>query len=338
VSYSNFRDPAGLARRMVTSGQAPARWSLGLAALAALSTPVDLWWGRHEDELLQAATSRIDQPLVFVVGCSRSGTTLAYQLLTRTTQVSYFTNLASLFRRSPITASRRFAPYLHRPKGQSSYFGQTAGFSGANDGFAVWDRWLGIDRYRPEEPDDRAVAGMRAFFAAWTTAFPRPLVNKNNRNALAIRWLASALPEARFVVVRRDRRATVRSLLGAREHVQGSVDHAWGLAAADVGASDDPLRHVDVTYQQVAVVDAALDEQLAGLAADRFVDVRYEALCGDPGAFVECVAELGGLRLVEEGMPRLSPLRVSTGKPRSAAEEKRLERLLSNGISPTTNS
>ncbi|MBW3606681.1 MAG: sulfotransferase [Actinobacteria bacterium] len=327
--YASFIDPVGLVRRMVASRDPSAWWSLVLAALRPLVAPLDRVWEAAERDVLGAVAGEPSQPLVLVVGGSRSGTTLAYELLVATTDVSYISNLTALFPRSPITATRRLGA-LARPPALTSYYGQTAGFGGTNDGFGIWDRWLGSDRYRPDRPDEATAAAMRRFFAAWTAMFPRPLVNKNNRNTLVIDGLAAALPSARFVAVRRDRRAVVRSLVRARAQIQGDVRTAWGLAAQDAGPDD--LGHVDAVHRQVVEIDATLDAQLSRVAAERVTDVAYEDVCADPRGIVRAVAAMAGLRVDADALARLPAMNPSPGPVLSSREEQRLTHLIGSAV------
>lgn len=327
--YASFSDPVGLVRRMVASRDPSAWWSLGFAALRPLVAPVDRLWQAAERDVLGATDGDPSQPLVLVVGGSRSGTTLVYELLVATTAVSYTSNLTALFPRSPITATRRLGA-LARPPALVSYYGQTAGFGGTNDGFGIWDRWLGPDRYRPDPPDDAAIAAMRRFFAAWTAVFPRPFVNKNNRNTLVVAELAAALSSARFVAVRRDRRAAVRSLVRARGQIQGDVRTAWGLAAQDAGPDD--LDHVDAVHRQVVEIDATLDAQLSRVAAERVTDVAYEDVCADPAAVVRAVAAMAGLDVDGDALARLPAMNPSPGPVLSSREEQRLTHLIGSAV------
>ena len=123
--------------------------------------------------------------MILVVGPPRGGTTLVYQVLAHCLDVSYTSNLMGLFPRSPITANRLCSPFLPtRPTADfRSYYGQSSRLSGGHDGFFIWNRWLGDDRYAPRtDLSESEVAKMREFFQQWTTAFPKPFLNKNNRN------------------------------------------------------------------------------------------------------------------------------------------------------------
>ena len=144
-----------------------------------LLTPVDLVLSRRERRVLEEPLGQTGRfPTVLIVGPPRSGTTLVYQTLAHYLPFTYFNNLSSLFPRSPITACRLFKSLTHSRKfDPDSYYGNTAGLAAPNDGFHVWNRWLGQDRYHaPSQLTSEQSESMRAFFAVWIDAFERPLL------------------------------------------------------------------------------------------------------------------------------------------------------------------
>jgi hypothetical protein len=120
---------------------------------------------------------------------------------------------------------------------------------------------------------------------------PAPLVNKNNRNTDCIELLASALPSAHFLLVRRDRRATETSLLRARRLVHGDVRHAWGLRSRDALDADDARAAVS---EQLDTIEARVAAARLVLPTDRITVVDFESFCTDPTDVVaRCAARLG---------------------------------------------
>jgi hypothetical protein len=147
MGYSNFRDPVGLLRRMLASGDRAAYFTLFREALSVVMRPVDALLARSEATLLRTDPGPSDLPVLLVLGGSRSGTTLLYQTLTKCLPVSYFNNLSAAFPQSPITAGTRFNRFLPRQGADfQNYYGSVAGLDGPNDGFHIWNRWLGDDR------------------------------------------------------------------------------------------------------------------------------------------------------------------------------------------------
>jgi hypothetical protein len=306
---------------MLMSGDRAARSALLMAGLRLGATPADRALAGRERSLLDN-DGGVSQPLVLIVGGSRSGTTLLYQLLASTLDVSYFTNLSAAFPHAPITVQRKLGARERRPDFES-YYGQTAGMSGANDGFHVWNRWFGDDRYVvPTEFAPAAVDEMRRFFAAWTSVFPKPLVNKNNRNSLSVPLLAEALPTAKFLAIFRDPFYVARSLIRAREVVHGDKRMGWGVGAG--GGSrpgPDGLGYVDDVVDQVWRAEVRLKGDLASLDSSRARSLTYERLCAEPAAIVHEVSEWVPAPVLRADV---EPFEMSFSEPLSEEEERRL--------------
>lgn len=334
---SNFKDPIGLFRRMLFSGDRTARFTLAREFLNLGLGPVDLALSLAERRMPEAGFRAPpgDEsggvppavcPAVLVVGGPRSGTTLVYQALAAALPVSYLTNLMAAFPRSPLLAARLF----HRRPGRrfdfSNYFGSVAGLDGPNDGFALWNRWFGDARGQIEPLGPAQAEQLRAFFDRWWNTTGRPFLNKNNRNALAIAALHDAVPEALFVEVHRDPVHVAQSLILARTAVQGARHLGWGLLAEDSDPAD-PLGHVDAVCRQVRAFRAAIDAGRTAVPPHRRVRVAYETFCAEPEALIEEVRS----RLWPDPADRPGPLRGvrpfrSTNRQRvSDAELERIE-------------
>ncbi|MFA9563146.1 MAG: sulfotransferase, partial [Acidimicrobiales bacterium] len=203
--YDNFHDPVGLLRRMLTSRNRAAFDSLALAATRVAATPLDLALARREAEVVGSAAPRSDQPMLLIVGGPRSGSTLVYQCVCQQLDVSYLDNLTAAFTRSPISFARLARRPMRPPARVENFYGNTRGTSGPNDGFDLWNRWQGEDRYRVDlDLMNRSADEMRHFFSAWSDEFARPFVNKNNRQVSIVPQLAEVLPNAVFLLIRRD--------------------------------------------------------------------------------------------------------------------------------------
>jgi hypothetical protein len=314
-SNQSFRDPFGLARRMLTADEPAARSALVRAALEVGAKPVDHYLERRERALLATAPPS-DTPMLLIVGPPRSGTTLVYQVAVRRLPVSYPTNLSALFPRAPISAQHRFQGRAKRSGGEPrSYYGQTRRLDDANDAFHLWDRWLGTERYTgPDHIEPDALVAMRRFFHAWHATFPAPFVNKNNKNTDSLALLAAALPNARFLVVRRDPLETLQSLLVARRVVQGDASHAWGLRSRDASGGD-ALAPVRAVCDQLVEIEERMRADLATIDDARSLEVTYAQFCTNPDAVIEAAGALIGVDLVPgprtEPIPRRQPTELS---------------------------
>ncbi len=326
-NLGNFTDPFGLLGRMLKSGNRAAYAALFREGLRLGAIPFDSVLSILEQRRLRNSPTS-DHPLVFIVGAPRSGTTLIYQTLAAFLDVTYPTNLTAMFPKSPLTSARlqRWIPSSGRPDFRN-FYGQTTQLSGPNDAFHLWNLWLGNDRYLPAQSiSDNTAADMRTFFDAWTTAFDKPLLNKNNRNAFAVELLAGKLPNARFVVVRRNPMFVAQSLIIARQKVQGDKTKAWGLQSSSTAEGNDPLAYVDDVCKQIVDIDTEMDRQLATVSKDRIVNLTYESFCEDPARSVARIASaFDRLQLAPKlNVEDLPPFEISQSLSLTSEEQTRI--------------
>ncbi|MCR9198211.1 MAG: sulfotransferase [Planctomycetaceae bacterium] len=324
---SNFRDPFGLVMRMIRSGNRAAHAALLREALRYAAVPVDVVMSTQERRGPSTADS--SHPLLLIVGAPRSGTSLVYQVLSRYLDVTYPSNASVMFPRSPITATRiqeRFR--IHRAPKYRSFYGQTCRLTDTNDAFEIWNRWLGDDRYHPAATlSSEQISDMRSFFSRWTHTFHKPLLNKNNRNSLAIRLLSDVLPQARFLIVRRNPVMVAQSLITARKRIQGDVRAPWGLEAKAAGG--DPLGHVDAVCQQLTAIEQEMERQLQFVHADRVFGMTYEGFCEQPVPMIRSlIDQFDDIRVNPcSDLNSCQPFRVSS---RQQVSNEELDRIYAN--------
>lgn len=323
---SNFRDPFGLVMRMLASGNRAAHAALLREALRYAAIPVDVVMSPLER---RGQTADSSHPLLLIVGAPRSGTSLVYQVLSRYLDVTYPSNASVMFPRSPITATRiqeRFR--VHRAPKYRSFYGQTCRLTDTNDAFEIWNRWLGDDRYHPAATlSSEQISDMRSFFARWTQTFNKPLLNKNNRNSLAIRLLSEVLPQARFLIVRRNPVMVAQSLLTARKRIQGDVTAPWGLEATTAAA--EQLGHVDAVCQQLTAIEREVERQLQCVDSARVFGMTYEGFCEQPVPMIRSIVEkFDGVRVSpRQDLDTCEPFRVSS---RQQVSNEELDRIHAN--------
>lgn len=323
---AHFHDPAGLALRLMRTGNPAAHFAMGAAAAGIAAAPLDLLLSPWENRLVAsaAASGRARHPLVLICGAPRTGTTVVYQTLVGHLPVRYFSNLTALFPRSPLLAERIFGRCVQPSTAKyQSYYGRTAGMSGTNDALYLWDRWLGSDRDRPPglltEAQRRS---MKRFFDAADHLFNRPLINKNNNLVLSAHLVAEALPHARFICLTRRPRDLAQSLYRARCEIHGTPDAPYGPSGTRAVDS------VESVCRQVTYFDRLVEEQQRRIGVERFRVVPYESFCRNPGELVERVAceELGDQRGVRYPLP--SSFAGPTGAKVSAQIAERIDAAL----------
>jgi len=288
---AHLHNPAGLALRLLRSGDPDARGAMLHAALGIGLMPLDVLLGIRERRLYATAPSP-ERPQLFVCGPPRSGTSLVTQVLIAHLPVAYLSNISALFPRAPLVAEplvRRFVgpwrPAYH------SYYGRVASLAGPNDALQLWDRWLGPDRSRVREAlsAEEALA-MQRFFGALEQRSGRPFVGKNNNLNLQAGAVADALPTARFLCLTRDPLFLAQALLRARREIHGDEAVPYGLAAPDANGPDA----IEGVCRQVIHHRRTAEAQQARVGPARFRFLAYEEFCANPASTVTQVArELG---------------------------------------------
>jgi len=269
--------------------------------LAALETRQDGW------------ETPLPQKPIFVVGAPRSGSTLLYQLLVVRFDVAYLSNLHCRFFGAPAFVERAVGKRLRPPGDFSSRFGSTRGLAAPSECGPYWYRFF---RKFPQhvslaEADPGRLQRLRESVRAFAKAADRPLVFKNLVNSVRLAPLAAALPEALFVVVRRDEADTAASILAGRRTVHADESEWWSVEPPQI----ERLRTLpprEQVLEQVRAIESLVDETKEEIGRDRFLDVRYEDACADTHRALGSIAEFAerhgvGLRIRREVPTRFEP-------------------------------
>lgn len=247
---------------------------------------------RWLDVLARIHQPNISTPPLFILGVPRSGTTLAYQLITYKFQVGYVVNAHNLFFGCPKLTSLLLHPFLKRPRPvfESSYGRPKYQLSPAETG-AFWRNWFLPDDVLghyipPTNISSKAKIELPKTLASLQHIHQRPMVFKSVYLSLAAGTLAQIFPNARFIMVTRDILCNCQSLLFARKkHGQGW----WSVRPPGYKAwLKEPLWK-QVAYQ-VCSTQMILQQELEKYATGRYFHLPYELLCAKPR---ERLADLG---------------------------------------------
>jgi hypothetical protein len=233
-----------------------------------------------ETRTTDAGDEPLSHPPLLVVGAPRSGSTLLYQALVQAFDVGYLSNRHCRLYGGPSLVERVWHP--EPPVGFTSRFGRTSGPAGASECGEFWYRFFRRSpQYVPlAEADPRALGRLRAAVRALGSVAGKPLVFKNLICTLRLAPIGAALPEALFLVVRRDVAANAASLLAARRAVTGDERQWWSAEPPEVESLRTLEPHQQVV-EQVRRIEALVDRDRDRLGAERFHEVRYEQLCDD---------------------------------------------------------
>jgi hypothetical protein len=210
------------------------------------------------------AAPGLPDPVVFVGGSERSGTTLLRNMLTA----------------HPALAVPNESPFVFRTHRQLEWRGQENDVELAwrlireTPRFHQWEMPVGeAERLLEQHPPTSYADLVRTLFAAYARWRGKDLSgDKTTGNALWFQWLAERFPTSRFVHIVRDPREVCMSRV-----VQ--IFNSGGLPGA--------ARH---WRDHVAAARAA-----AVVLGDRLLEVRYEELVREPAAQLERLCEFVGI-------------------------------------------
>jgi hypothetical protein len=231
------------------------------------------------------------QPLLFILGAPRCGSTLLFQSLVEHFDVAYMANVHHVLRGSPALVERIVRPRRwRRPSDYRSRFGHVGGLTAPSEAGSFWYRFF---RKRPHHADLADVSPadrvrLRRSLRAFERACGRPIVIKNLFCSLRVGVLGEVLPEARFVVLHRDLLDNAHSILEARHRLHGNYDSPFSLTPPGMEAFAHAPPEVQV-LEQIQRTYRFIDERRAQVGEARFLDLRYEDFCANPEATLERV-------------------------------------------------
>lgn len=223
-----------------------------------------------------------EHPCIFIIGPPRSGSTIAYQVLTSLLNVSYVDNLTNLARNNPYFGLR-LSHRLYPTKSHKSYtskYGQTSkdGLHAPAEALFFY-KWFPKDRHYSELADlnPEQVSEFRRTVYAMINKSRKPLVIKNLSFSLRLQVLKEVLPGARYIVVRRNPLYTTQSLLLAMRKSNVPEDKVWGILPRDFEKLERLKEHEKVV-KQVNLIEKQIFEDLKGIPDEHILYLDYEKL------------------------------------------------------------
>jgi len=257
-----------------------------------------------ESELLTEAP-QCEDPVLFIMGCARSGTTLIYQYLAQAGLFAYPTNFLSRFYYAPYLGARLqrmlfdldFRGEIKEHGAGTSFesdLGKTLGVGAPHEFWYFWRRFF---RFGEEQQlDVKALAasdgwGFMKELRALQSVFARPLVLKGMILNWNIPYLASLDERHRFLFIERGLTDNAGSLLSARRRFFGD-ERSWYSFKPPGHAR---VRNLEPAYQtvwQVMATNSAIHAGLAQVPGERVFHTTYEQFCENP----RCVLDNLSLR------------------------------------------
>lgn len=224
-------------------------------------------------------------PPVFIIGAPRCGSTLLYKVLTERFEFSYFSNFTAKFYKIPICGSLlQNWLGISAPTGDYSFnCGQVNGLGSPHECGEFWYRWFprGMHVYvAPGQTPSMDLKELRTEIGGISAFTKRPVIFKNLYNSMRIAPIIEAIPEAVFIVCKRDYLDNSLSILKGRINSLKTKEKWWSLPPKEVDSlsvlpwSEQIAGQVYYTYQQI-------EEDKAHLGTERFSEIKYEEFCAN---------------------------------------------------------
>lgn len=264
-----------------------------------------------ECKLANGNDQSLSYPPLFIIGAPRSGSTLLYQVMAEYYDFGYLSNLHCTFYGCPSLIQRFIgAQRWQKPSKYASTHGLTEGRSAPSECGAFWYRFF---RRKPQyvalhEADQQKMIQLRSAIRALGDAFKKPILFKNLLCSLRLEPIASALPEALFIIIRRNEVDNAHSLLEGRKKIYGNYTQWWSAEPPAVEQLKQLLPHEQVV-EQIYHIYALIDKQRQVIGPEKFIEIQYEAFCDDV---------VGALRRVDQFLadhnlfPNTDPNKVPT--------------------------
>lgn len=210
-------------------------------------------------------------PPIFVVGPPRTGTTILVQRLLNRYRFTYTCNADSALFTLPVLANRITARFKvgrgDRDQGETSEYGYVSGPWSVSEAGSMMRYFL------DNEDDERRLTHFRGAVLDASRRSGRPYLTKNTVNALRLRVVLRAFPDAFVIRTDRERESTARSILKMRRLRGG--EHVWAGPAPQGSEQMSDREPIDQARWQIQAIHDRLDADLSEAGREAF-PVRME--------------------------------------------------------------
>jgi hypothetical protein len=260
------------------------------------------------------------EPLVFIVGPPRSGTTLAYQLLNHSLGLPCITNFEA-GKPYVIVARAALSRLVHRPslasKSYTSTHGKTTGTIAPSEAGQFWYRWFKSETVEANHDkwlSPSSKTSLVSVLNALSKIKGGRAVFKNVYHSVRLEELNDAFPTSLFVIVDRPTLQVAQSILNARDKSERGRQAWWSVP---IGSIDqlEVLPWADQIISQVEGVYQQINEFEKKNLQSRFFHLNYERLCESPVSVLkdlECFLLQNGVE-VTRNAPDLDQIQPATG-------------------------
>jgi LPS sulfotransferase NodH len=253
-----------------------------------------------------AAISELKEPqhpILFIMGCARSGTTLLFQYLAATGYFSYPSNILSRFYFAPYIGARiqqllvdfdqKGEIFSPDPIMFQSTLGKAKGPKQPHEFWYFWNRFFKFKDIQQLDQDALAEVDTDVFLkelAGIQKVFGLPLVMKAMNLNWNIPFLYNLHPQIFFIHIKRDLLYNAQSLLLARKKFFGNFTDWYSFKPPNYHQLVE-LPFWAQVIEQVLETNKAIEDSFKLLTGDRCISIRYEDFCERPSDVLSIINE-----------------------------------------------
>ncbi len=223
------------------------------------------------------------KPPIFIIGPARSGTTLVYQSIVYSTQVSYFSNAIALIPEFPSISTSLLSKFngCNPPKLFNSKYGKTRGWHSPSQGDQIWSRWFPKKSGEGIVHTDNERKQMTGTVSCIEKKFKGPFVAKWPGFSIYISHIAKLFPNAVFIWVQRDSLQNVQSVLKGRYELTGDP-HVSFSRVPESYIKYNNSNYIQQVCAYVLGVEEQINKDIQKIGRNKCFNIQYEDFCKDP--------------------------------------------------------
>lgn len=246
-----------------------------------------------EKTLLELGKAISPNP-IFILAAPRTGSTYFYQTLVRVFHLPYFSNLTNEFFPTTPIIGLAIQRGVKVRISEKSRFGKTRGPFQPSEGSGPMTHWFG-GGHPSQDVSTRILTNREMHFALTLAACQAlydgaALVIKNAWNCFRVEYLAEALPDSRFIWLKRDIRDAAASDLEARYLTKGNVSE-WNSATPSNVNELLRLRPEHQVVENQYEYNKAIKQSLGKNEKKRWIDVWFEDFLLKPSKEIERISQ-----------------------------------------------
>ena len=246
------------------------------------------------------------KPIILIMGCARSGSTLLLQFLAESGLFSYPTNLIARFYKNPYLGIKvqqallDFDPlnqigFNLDEKKFDSNLGKTIGALAPSEFWYFWREYFNFSKsnFNYLDKNELSKIDVNEFLkkvAAFETLTSKPLVMKGMMLNWNIPFLHSIYDKFIFINLKREPLSNANSLINAREKYFSDKEVWYSFKPKEFEIlKKEPYQKQVVG--QVYYTNKAVDDGLKNVPASNVIDITYEKFCNNPYCIIENLKE-----------------------------------------------